>query len=341
MGARRRGFTLPAVLAVTGVVTLIFLVTITALANLTREATSALARVRFTEAALTLEANLAYLVATEPLVSDSIAVGQRRALDEYEAGIQLDQTGLARRIRLDGRRYSAEPVSFLVVSVKDEAGMINLAGLDDLQATRLGEALGLGDAARRTARQLYLDYVDADSLIRQGGAEQSDSGRLRVANRPMLRPSEWLSLRGVRQEADSRRWRALEGDLAVDRSTFLMNVNTASNQSLRILFGVTREQAEAAILARESAPFLSLSDFLAASGASNIAEAERRYTFPSGRFVYTIKDSRSRWVYRARISLTPGGAEFPLWIDQAELKEATPDVANDTSDATPFPYPFG
>lgn len=341
MRYRRRGFALPAVLAVTGVVTLIFLVAITALATLTREANSAQARVRFTEAALTLEANLAYLVATEPLTSDSIAVGQRRALDEYEAGIDLDQSGGTRRIRLDNRTYSAAPTLPLTLSIQDEAGMINLAGLDDLQTQRLGEALGLRDADRRRARQLLIDYVDTDSLVTQGGAEQSDYGRERIANRPMLRPSEWLSLLGMRQAIDNRRWRALEDDLAFDRATFLMNVNTASIDSLHILFGLTREQAQATVRARETAPFLSLEDFLAASGASNVSDAERRYTFPSGRFVYTIRDTRSRWVYRARISLTPGGAELPVWIDQTELKETAQDADSDPIDATPFPYPFG
>lgn len=341
MRSRPQGFALPAVLAVTGVVTLIFLVALTALATLTREANSAQARVRFTEAALTLEANLAYLVATEPLTSDSIAVGQRRALDEYEAGIELDQSGGTRRIRLDNRAYSAAPTLPLILSVQDEAGMINLAGLDDMQTQRLGEALGLGDADRRRTRQLLIDYMDTDSLVTEGGAEQSEYGRARVANRPLLRPSEWLSLLGMRQGIDNRRWRALEDDLAFDRATFLMNVNTASIESLEILFDITPEQAQSAVRARENAPFLSLEDFLAASGAANVPGAERRYTFPSGRFVYTIRDTRSRWVYRARMSLTPGGAELPLWVDQTELKEAAPDAEYDSTNATPFPYPFG
>ncbi|MBJ7485263.1 type II secretion system protein GspK [Brevundimonas sp.] len=322
-------------------VTLIFLVAITALANLTREANSAQARVRFTEAALTLEANLSYLAVTEPLSIDSIAVGGRRATDEFEAGLPQGQAGSALLLHLDGRPYSAQPVSPLIISVQDEAGMINLAGLDELQSVRLAEAMGLGDARQRRIQQIYLDYVDTDSLARTGGAEQSDYGRARTANRSLLRPSEWLSLLGVRPEIDNRRWRGLESDLAFDRATFLMNVNTASSQSLQILFGITQEQAEAAVRARQSSPFLSLQDFVAASGASNLIEGERRYTFPSGRFVYTIRDTRSRWVYRARISLTPGGAELPLWIDQAELKEAAPDAASDPIDATPFPYPLG
>ncbi|MGN7099928.1 hypothetical protein, partial [Brevundimonas diminuta] len=62
----RRGFALPAVLAVTGVVTLIFLVAITALASLTAEAAAARARVRFLQRAMTAEAALAYMAATCP-----------------------------------------------------------------------------------------------------------------------------------------------------------------------------------------------------------------------------------------------------------------------------------
>ena len=62
----RAGFALPAVLAVTGVVTLIFLVAMTALSSLTAEAASARARVRFMTRAMTAEAMMVYMAATEP-----------------------------------------------------------------------------------------------------------------------------------------------------------------------------------------------------------------------------------------------------------------------------------
>lgn len=338
MRIRRSGFTLPAVLAVTGTVTLIFLVAITASANLTREANAAQARVRFMEAALTLEAGVAFMVATEPLGLDAVAVGQPRSLDEFSVG---QSQGATTPVHLDNRPYSTEPFAPMILSLQDEAGMINLAGLDETQTLRLSDALGIGGSLSRRTHQIYLDYIDADSGRRVEGAEQPDYGRSRVANRYFLRPSEFLSLLGVRQGVDNRRWRGLENDLAFDRNTFLVNVNTASSQTLQVLYGVTPAQAEAAIRARQSAPFMSLEDFLGATGTANVVGDERRYTFPSGRFVYTIRDTRSRWTYRARIALTPAGAERPLWIDQTELKEAASDADSNPTDATLFPYPLG
>lgn len=335
--SRSEGFALPAVLAVTGVVTLIFLVAITALANLTAEAKSAQARVKFVQSALTAEARLAYLAATEPLSVNAIAIGQPRAIDEFSASLTAhSKTDL----RLDDHPYLTTGEYPLLVSIQDEAGMVNLAGLNDDQMSRFASALGLPDAMRRSALQLYLDYVDQDSLVRQGGAEQSEYGRERIANRQMLRPSEWLSLLGMRSTVRPELWRAVEPYVAVDRSVFQLNVNTASAFALKILFGVTEQQADAAIRARQLSPFLSLDDFNAASGASVADDGEHRYTFPSGNFVYTVRDTRSAWTYRARLSLTPGGSEMPLWIDQTELKEATPNAASRVSDATPFPDAF-
>ena len=336
----RNGFALPAVLAVTGVVTLVFLVAITALASLTAEAASARARLRFIERVLTLEAGIAFLATTEPISSQGFMVGGSRALNEFQTGPDTPQTTVSNStglVRIDGRPYVTDVRGPLLVNLQDQAGMINLAALDNSQTQRLASLLDIPPSLARDLTALTTDYVDKDNLRQPSGAEQSDYGGV-LANRPMLRPAEWLSLRGVREAVSAAKWRAFRGDIATDATLPSVNVNTASIPTLQVLFDLSPQQAEAAVRDRESAPFPSINEFSAAVGAAFIGNSEQIYTFPSGRVIYTIRDSRSPWTYRARLTLTPSGLEQPLWIDQTELTEAPRRAVADTSNATRFPY---
>lgn len=334
------GFALPAVLAVTGVVTLVFLVAITALASLTAEAASARARVRFLERALTAEATIALLAATEPITPQAFAAGAPRNVNEFQGGgpVATSASGApAAFVHLDGRPYAMDVRGLLKVAIQDQAGMINLAALDDDQTRRLADLAGMAPGSSRDLRSRYVDYVDKDSLRQPNGAEQSEYG-VAIANRPLLRPTEWLSVLGVRDAVDPTRWRSLRNDLATDPTLPSINVNTATPTTLQVLFGLSQRQAEAAIRGRESSAFQSLADFAAASGAAVRDDGERLYTFPSARLVYLIQDSRSPWTYRSRLTLTPSGLEQPLWIDQTEVTEAPRRTVADISNAIRFPY---
>ena len=336
----RWGFALPAVLAVTGVVTLVFLVAITALASLTAEAASARARLRFMERALTAEATIAYMAATEPTSAQGFMAGAPRSLNEFRGGqtpAPATSAGPVDMIHIDGRPYAMDVRGALLVNLQDQAGMINLAALDDSQVQRFADLLGIAPSLARNVTSLKTDYVDKDSLRQPNGAEQSEYGGI-LANRPMLRPTEWLSLLGVRAAVDPSRWRSVRGELAADSTLPSINVNTASSTTLQVLFDISAPQAQAAIRARESAPFLSINDFSAVVGAPFTGSYEQLYTYPSARVVYIIRDTRSPWTYRARLTLTPSGLEQPLWFDQTELTEAPHRAVADTSNAPRFPY---
>lgn len=339
---RRAGFALPAVLAVTGVVTLIFLVAITALASLSAEARSTRERARFMEQALSAEATVQYMALTEPFGTQGIVTGAPRNLPiGDETPVPASLSGTVAPVFLDGRAYettSGRPgAPSILISLRDQAGMINLAALSDDQRARLGAQLGLGPSLNRNIEALYRDYVDDDDLQVVNGAESAQYDDQGPPNRAMLRPSEFLSLLGVREELRSSRWRAWKDDLAVDQLRLQTNLNTASARSLEILFGVSTQQAEAAVEARDSAPFLSMNDFVAATGANVLDSGEQLYTFPSGQIVYSISDNGSAWRYRARIVLTPNGNERPFWIDQTEMTEAS-GTAKPSADADRFPY---
>lgn len=337
---RREGFALPAVLAVTGVVTLIFLVAITALASLTAEAASARARVRFLQRALSAEANLSYLAATEPMRAYGFAVNDVRGfmdLGQTEPPPNLSSAAVE-PVRLDGRPYLMDVDGPLVVRMRDEAGMINMAMLYGQPYERLMERLGVDAKMRQEMIARYQDYVDTDDLKQPNGAERRDYPDGGPANRRLMRPAEWLSILGAREAVNKKAWRELRDDLAADPMSVAINVNTASPNVLGILFGMSEDQAQALIRAREDAPLMSATDIANVTGMPFGEDFERIYTYPAGVTLITIRDTRSAWTYRARLSLTPSGLEQPLWIDQTELTEAPRRAVADTSDATRLPY---
>jgi hypothetical protein len=143
---------------------------------------------------------------------------------------------------------------------------------------------------------------------------------------------------GVRSTIDGRKWRAARSNLAADHTAVAMNINSAPPKALELLFDLSPSQAQAAVRARETTPFLSLSDLAAATSRPLTASTEITYGFPTGRVIYTLRDTQSAWTYRARLTMTPSGLEQPVWIDQTELTEAPRRAVADITDATDFPY---
>lgn len=340
---RRRGFALPAVLAVTGVVTLVFLVAITALASLNAEARSARDRIRFMQNAMTAEAAIIYLASTNPIDGQSIVVGGQRTMDEFDTASSAEDTnsgtGSLTNLYLDGRPYGLAAPQSLTVAVQDQAGLINLAALDPFAQRRLFERLGIADDQASGLIAAFRDYVDTDDLRQIDGAEASQYDRGGPANRPLRRASEWLSVKGARPAVDSAAWRRIRQDIVYDQTFFALNVNTMTPTAMAVMFDLSPQQAAAAVTARRQMPFLSINAFETAVGKPGLGDPELLYTFPAGRMVYTIRDSRSAWIYRGRLTLTPAGNEQPFWIDQTEQTEAPRRAVAPITDATPFPDP--
>lgn len=338
----RPGFALPAVLAVTGVVTIVFLVAITALTSLQDEAASARSRVRFLQRALTAEATLSYMLATEPFRTNAVMTGVPRNQDEIlgpALGGPVASGVPTAEVRLDGRPYLMDQQGPMVVSIQDAAGLINLARTPEPVHRRLATRVGLPPAQVQAVYPLYLDYVDPDDLRTLNGGERRDYGAAGgPADRPMLRPGEWLALKGVREAVDARRWAAVRPAVIIEPAMTTFNVNTAPAASLEVMFDISAAQAESAIRRREVTPFQSLEEFLQTAGSTYVDDPERQYVFPGGRVIYDIRDGRSAWTLRGMIVLTPGGLVQPLWIKQTELMEAPRRAAADTTNATRFPY---
>lgn len=338
---RRAGFALPAVLTVTGVVTLIFVVAITALASLTAEAAAARSRIRFLERALNLEAQVSYLAVTEPFTQRSIAIGSPRNYDDQFSTAPVGGSASTEQmgeILLDGEAYLADVGGPITISLRDQAGMINLPQLGEAQWRNLGQRLGVSGSEASSLWARFADYADTNDLASTGGGERSAYRTGGPANRPLLRPSEWLSVLGVRSSVPSASWRALRPEIAADQMQGTYNVNTASAPALQVLFNLTPSQAQRAIEGRRTAPFASLSSLGSATGSPLIDDGETFYTFPSGRIVFTLSDGRSPWVYRGRLTITPTDPERPAWVDQTDIMESPRRTVADATNATPFPY---
>lgn len=337
---QRRGFALPAVLAVTGVVTLIFLVAITALASLTAEAAAARARVRFLQRAMTAEATLAYMAATEPTRAYGFGVNDLRgSLDMDFREEPANASGLpVEKVVADGRRYLMDIDGPLVLRLQDQAGLINVAQLFGQTHERFLEAVGVEASERQPLIARYLDYADHDDLRQPNGAERGEYADGGPANRRLMRPAEWLSILGARAAVDPRAWRRMRDHLSADPTASSQNVNTASPEALAAWFGLNETQAETLIRVRELRPLTSLFDVSNVAGVALNEDYERIFTYPSGVTILTLHDTRSAWTYRARLTLTPSGLEQPLWIDQTELTEAPRRARADTSDAIRLSY---
>lgn len=336
----RPGFALPAVLTVTGVVTLIFVVAITALASLTSEAAASRARVRFLERTLTVEATVAFLAATEPFTNRAIAIGSPRNYDDqFGAGTSAFASGIdPAELLLDGTAYVADLSGPIQIVLRDQAGMINLPQMNLFQIADLGERLGIDRTSLEELRPRFSDYADTNDLELPDGAERDAYGHQRIANRPLLTAGEFLSVLGLRTAIDPTQWRTFRDDLAADQTQGTYNINTASPTALQVLFNLSPEQANRALQARDRAPFFSVSALGAATGAPLADDGETLYTFPSGRVVFTFSDGRSAWTYRGRLSITPSHSEQPVWIDQLTITESPRRAVADTTNATAFPY---
>lgn len=333
----RQGFALPAVLTVVGVVTLIFLVAITALQGLNHEARLARERIQFLQTALSTEAQISFMMVTAPISSGGLVPG--RTQRDYETAPVNEALGDLSVIHVDGRFYLAgSPEKTIAVSLQDQAGTINLNALNRDSLDRLFNHLGIEPRYNQSLEARMIDYRDSDDLESLDGAEIRAYGSSGLANRPFRQPDEFLSVLGMRELVTSRKWRELRQHLSADSLQGSFNVNSATPEALKIILNLNEDQVRALVQAREISPFLSTQDIDAVIGPSVLWNEDSFYTFPYSALYVTVYDKSSQWYYRSRLALTPSGLERPLWVDQTEIAEAPMRAKPDTSNAPRLPY---
>ncbi len=330
------GFALPAVLTVTGVVTLIFLVALSALESLTREAAEARARVDFAARAMRAEARTTYLLATEPLGSQALFVGAPRLIDDLGI-LEDDSAEGVRRLWIDGRPHEDETVR-VRIALQDAAGQLNLATLSPAGFVRLGAELGLEPEEAERLHARLQDYVDRDDERRPNGGESRDYRQGAAPAQQHLRtPDELLSVLGVREQVNPDAWRRLRDGLAYDPIRSQLNVNTATSVLLRVELGLTTAQTEAVLIARAAGPFRSLAEFVSSVAGADPVLDDEDVTSPAPVFTLTVWDDLSRSRYRARLFLTPNGDRRPFWIDHREFSREEQGIER-AEDVADFPH---
>jgi type II secretory pathway component PulK len=297
------GFALPSVLFVVAMVTLVFLVAIEALASLASETRRVKASVAFEAAALSLEARTAYLAATRPLGPTSVAGGPA----------------------LDGRPYEAGPG--VTLSAQDEAGLINLDNLPAPARERLFAVMGVSPADQAAMADRLGDYMDVADLKRPQGADSGDYARAGLAappKGPLVRRAQLLGLLGWDAAVGRPLWRAFADNVTADPSSVDVNVNTATPATLRVLYGLTPAQADAAVAQRSQRPFAELEDLARVAGLKLPSDAERSYTTPNGRFALKVEDASAGFAYRSRLILSPDDPTRPFWVAEPIITQLTP-----------------
>lgn len=322
----RRGFALPAVLAITGVVCLALLAAVEAVDSLGRSARDRAERLRFEASAMDLEARATFSALTRPTTLDAIV----------EAG----RDGRDRPLFLDGSPYLAATGD--VVSLQDEAGLINLNTVPSASWIPILRTLGAdADEARRLWPRVA-DFIDPDGDRRPGGAEAPDYRRADVPPPPngYLRGRvELLGVLGLTGAVSPQEWRAARGYFVTDAYDTPINLNTAPAAVLMARYGLTSDQAARALRVRRERPFTTLEDFGRVVGLALVGDAERAMGRPAGR--YRLQVRRAGMTYESRIVLTPTGGGPPFRVEQrAVALPGDREPRQSATDAAPPPVPW-
>lgn len=322
----KRGFALPAVLAITGVVCLALLAVAQAIDSLSRSAREAVAQDAFHQAALDLEAGAVFAALTRPVTSSAI--------------VFTDDRGRSQTAALDGSPYLSE--AGLLVSLQDESGLINLNTLPAAAIPRLITLLAVPDAEADRLAARMADYIDIDDSVRAGGAERLEYRRADLPPPPngaLRSRSELLGVLGLSAAAAPGAWQDVRRLVVADDYTAPTNVNTAPAEVLSVRYGLTLQQARRAVDRRRVRDFDSLEDLGRAAGVRLTGDFERSVTASGGRFRFTA--NRAAHAYNSRILLSPRDPVRPFQLEDRLASLLRPaEERKHAPDAVPPPVPW-
>lgn len=210
------------------------------------------------------------------------------------------------------------------VSVFDQAGRINLNNLirdntDDKEEIarflRLLRILGISEADSWQLVTALLDWLDADDVPRQGGAESQWYANLstpvQAANGPLVVIDELASIRGFTPEL----LRRLAPFVTALPSATPVNVNTAPAEVLAACIPeLSLQGAKQLITERQRAWFKDVPDFNARLGSLNLAGNPTQIAVDSRYFLAAIRVRYGIALIRSEVLLerAPKGALI-LW----------------------------
>ncbi len=312
---RKAGFAMPLVLGMVAILSLTLATAILSLRGLNEQTRLAKAGAEFEQTAMTAEARLAYLMVTEPFGAASIDVGSSRRSGQGQA-----QTPPTARLFLDARPYmyrlNADGPAYLA-QVQDEAGLINLYQMDQLQLQRLFEWAGLS-------------ADDAETLAGELVAYNADP----TTHQPMRRPVEIFRLAAAAQLITDRVWRRLESRMVAYPDTRAANINTAPAEVLKIWFDLSDDQAQEIVDNRDDdQPLTSTAQIGVATGVN------QNFALTGGRLRFHLTDPVSGLSYQSSLVFTWNNGTRPVWVENVQVTRprSPPVLPEEAEDFPPIP----
>jgi type II secretory pathway component PulK len=351
-GRLQRGFALIAVLWLVAVLALAASAFAVWVGRSTEEARRLRLRVVEEQALVQARASLLFGFLVQPMsgrgleAAESLGALQQtmRSAAERLFSTDVGATGSA-FVALDDRPYRFGPTQSgesVEIQVQDARGLINLNLATREELLRLLARLGIEQEKLDPLVARLQDYTDPDDLIRLNGAEREEYAR---AGRPppanALLATTWEARRVLGWEAEPGLW-TRDGLAAIAATSHAVgyNLNTAPATVLEIVAGMTAETAAAAVVARQTTPFVSFEN-LAGFGAPLVLNDPLRFIlFPSDTMRATFTLPRSGRRVQMAFALTPNGTEAPWRIDYQVELESVAGNGRAASDPIPeFPDP--
>jgi|CXWL01.1.fsa_nt_gi type II secretory pathway component PulK len=272
--------------------------------------------------AQTAEARVAFLMVTEPVGAAAIEVGGDRNAPQdamVDADLRTASGGRIAPVRLDGRPYAVRIGAVrALVSIQDEAGLLNLNAPDEQTTRALLDSVGAPESVQLAAA--LADFVDEDDLRRESGAEAAAYGRQGLPAPPnALIPTQWRALDalGWRSGLDgARRARFFALSAALDPGQAL-NVNTAPAPVLAARLQLDARALRALLASRENAPLRAQDEIEAVTGAQTRADGSPLGTAPGTRFRLTMRflsdNGASRASYESQLVVADSASEQPVY----------------------------
>lgn len=260
---RQQGFILVVVLVALVVLSLLAGAVAVSSARAVREAQAEVEAFEEEVAGIGTRDTLLYLLATQRqtvggmTLDDQVVLvaGQATAFPPEDGDAPLSTLPIGNEVKLDSTPYEGlGPVRF---ALQDDAGLFSINWSTTFRPG-LFDLLGVPVGARDALEAKRLDYQDADALHRLGGAEAPqyrEAGLPPPSNRTLVTPLELRNVPGWREALapfdDAEVMRLLTAARSV-----VLNANTATELSLRVLPGVDEATAQRIVALRRQQPFM-------------------------------------------------------------------------------------